>query len=242
MTTTSNTKYIDYLSEDEPMPGQLWVCISFLSPEGIKNCSVRGLKIRGVYGTRQEADKRAEQLQKIDSDFHVFVGEMGKWLPWDPDPNDIQDQIYQEKQLNDLMKGYKENLDNAKKMQHQRKDDMIRQAAVEEQSKQENNAKEKTKARLRKKLEAKKQQKKLNNFVDKDLEKNPMNQKQLTDTEKTLQIYEKKLKEEEELIKSEKQRINKNEKQINEKSQTIETIESKLSKIQELYEKLNKKD
>ena len=36
----SNTKYIDYLTEDEIIMSQQWVCISFLSPEGIKNCSM----------------------------------------------------------------------------------------------------------------------------------------------------------------------------------------------------------
>src|SRR3989304_5647810 len=110
-TPTQNTKYIDYLTEDTPIPGQLWVCVSFLSPEGIKNCSVRGLKVRGVYGTHQEADNRAKELQKLDPDFNVFVGEVGKWLAWDPDPNDVQDSVYQEKELNDLMKGYKDNLE-----------------------------------------------------------------------------------------------------------------------------------
>lgn len=238
---TSNTKYIDYLNEDEPIPGQLWVCISFLSPEGIKNCSIRGLKIRGIYGTKQEADKRAEYLQKMDPDFHVFVGEVGKWLPWDPDPNDIEDQIYQEKQLNDLMKGYKENLGNAKRMEQQRKDDMIKQAAIEEKSK-----KEKINNRLKKKLEARKQQKKMNDIVNKSLKKSndetKSEEKPMTDAEKKLQEYENKLKEEEELIKSEKQKINKKKDQIEEKKQTIESIDSKLLKIQELYEKLNKKN
>ena len=34
---------------------------------------------------------------------------MGKWIPWDPNPNDIADQEYAEDQLNTLMKKYKEN-------------------------------------------------------------------------------------------------------------------------------------
>jgi hypothetical protein len=72
----TTTKYVDHLNEDEPLTGQKWVCISFLSPEGIKNCSVRGLKIRGVYDLREDADKRAKELQETDPDFHVFVGEV----------------------------------------------------------------------------------------------------------------------------------------------------------------------
>lgn len=221
---SEETKYIDYLKEDDPIPGQLWVCISFLSPEGIRNCSIRGLKIRGVYGTKQEADDRAVKLQKMDPDFHVFVGEVGKWLPWDPDPNDVEDQIYQEKELNKLMKGYKENLDNAKKMQQQRKDDMLKQAATEEKSK-----KEQIVDRLRKKHAAKKQQKKINDTAT----------LQLTDKETELKTKEEEIKTKEKLIKSEKQRLDKIDQKIDEKKQNLETIESKLAKIQELYEKLN---
>jgi hypothetical protein len=71
--------------------------------------TVRGLKIRGAYSTREEAESRAKKLQKMDADHNIFVGQIGKWLPWDPSPNAIQDQEYAEDQLNTLMKKYKEN-------------------------------------------------------------------------------------------------------------------------------------
>jgi len=223
---SKNTKYIDYLTEDKPIPGQLWVCVSFLSPEGIKNCSVRGLKNRGLIGTKQEADERANELQKVDADFHVFVGEMGKWLPWDPDPNDVQDQIYQEKELNDLMKGYKDNLQKAKKVQEDRKESMIRDAARQEQSRDG-----KAKNRLQKKLAANKQQEKINTLANKSVMQQEADLKQLDDS----------LKKEEEVIKMEKQKLETSNKQIAESTQTLDSIDSKLSKIQELYEKINAK-
>lgn len=266
-TQNSSTKYIDYLTEDPPIPGQLWVCVSFLSPEGIKNCSLRGLKIRGVFGTRPEADKYAEELQKIDPDFHVFVGEMGKWLPWDPDPNDIKDNIYQEKELNDLMKGYKDNLDKAKKMQQDRKESMIREGAKQEQSnlkksktekaekiekqtgkinKNSKNNVDQAKDRLRKQLEDKRQQNVVinTNEYKKDddmIEINTVDKKQLSEKEQELNKIEENVKTEEELAKAELNRINETKKEINNTTQNLETIDSKLAKIQELYEKLNKK-
>lgn len=241
--STSKTKYIDYLSEDPPIPGQLWVCISFLSPEGIKNCSLRGLKIRGVFGTKQEADKRAEELQKIDSDFHVFVGEMGKWLPWDPDPNDSGDQVYQEKELQDLMKGYKENLGKAAKVQEDRKKEMIQKAAREEQKTvSKTQAKNKTHARLIKQLEDKKKQESAKDELTKDDDEiNQTGKKKVTDTELELKNIEEYVKQEEELAKSERERINETKKQIDNSAQNLESIDSKLSKIQELYERVNKK-
>jgi hypothetical protein len=71
--------------------------------------SVRGLKIRGVYGNQAEAVARSKKLQRNDTIHNVFVGEVGKWLPWDPNPNAVAEQEYAEDQLNTLMKKYKEN-------------------------------------------------------------------------------------------------------------------------------------
>jgi len=73
--------------------------------------SVRGLKIRGVYGSNEEAVARSKKLQRNDTLHNIFVGEVGKWLPWDPAPADVADQEYAEEKLNTLMKKYKENED-----------------------------------------------------------------------------------------------------------------------------------
>jgi len=74
--------------------------------------TVRGLKIRGVYGSQAEAVARSKKLQRQDTVHNIFVGEVGKWLPWDPEPNDVAEQEYAEEQLNTLMKKYKENEDS----------------------------------------------------------------------------------------------------------------------------------
>ena len=39
-----SNREIDFLKEDPALPNQKYVLLSFLSPEGIKNCKVRGLK------------------------------------------------------------------------------------------------------------------------------------------------------------------------------------------------------
>ena len=198
---------------------------------------MRGLKIRGVYGTKEEADERAKELQKFDPDFHVFVGEVGKWLPWDPDPNDIKDQQYQEEELQKLMVGYKDNLEKAKKMQQQRKTDMIRQAAAQEQSREE-----KQRAKLRKKLEAKKQLSTIESIVNKNTNETISDEEPVPIVDKDIQLKQEEelLKKQEELAKSEKQRLDKTQKELNEKEQNLQTLDSKLAKIQELYDKLNK--
>ena len=150
----------DFLEVDRPIPGQNFVCLSFISPENVledKNLyslykfhlsqnegseltfsqfkeqytdfcdsnektlqtefdeicefrtNVRGIKIRGVYDTQREANVRAQVLQKMDSSFHVYVGQVGYWLPWDPNPNNIEEQEYLNKDLNRLNKEYAKN-------------------------------------------------------------------------------------------------------------------------------------
>jgi hypothetical protein len=71
--------------------------------------TIRGLKVRGVYDTQNEAVGRAKTLQKLDPAFNVYVGQIGFWLPWDPEPSDVANQEYADDQLNTLMKKYKEN-------------------------------------------------------------------------------------------------------------------------------------
>merc|ERR1711916_246365 len=129
---------IDYLTEDKPLANQKFVCLSFLSPEGISNCKIRGLKVRGVYDTYEDATERAKELRDMDKHFHVFVGEVGKWLPWDPEPDskNVKDAEYAETELNTLMKSYMKN----------QKDEETRKSEMLEKSVQENlNIRKKTK-------------------------------------------------------------------------------------------------
>ncbi len=151
---------VDFLEVDRPIPGQNYVCLSFISPDkilGNKNLyilykfhlsmnegcdltfaqfkdkyedyadlnegtiqkefdeicdfqtNVRGVKVRGIYDTQREANVRAQVLQKMDNSFHVYVGQVGYWLPWDPNPNNVEDQEYLNKDLNRLNKEYNKN-------------------------------------------------------------------------------------------------------------------------------------
>ena len=107
---------IDHLEEDNSIPNQNYVCLSFVSPEGIKGCDLRALKVRGVYPTYDLAQERAKELQEKDGCFNIFIGEVGKWLPWDPNPHEgAKDQVYYEEQMQELIAGYKENIKNSKK-------------------------------------------------------------------------------------------------------------------------------
>ena len=73
--------------------------------------SMRGVKVRGVYGNVKEAELKAKKLQTKDKYHNIFMAEMGKWTPWDPQPHEVKDQEYNNDQLNTLMKKYHENED-----------------------------------------------------------------------------------------------------------------------------------
>ena len=82
--------------------------------------SMRGLKVRGVYGNTKEAELKAKKLQTKDKYHNIFIGEVGKWLPWDPQPHEVRDQEYAQDQLNTLMRKYKENEDDREKLFEER--------------------------------------------------------------------------------------------------------------------------
>ena len=83
--------------------------------------TVRGLKVRGVYASQAEAVARSKKLQRQDTLPNICVGEVGKWLPWDPDPAEVSEQEYAEDQLNTLMKNYKENEESREAFQRERR-------------------------------------------------------------------------------------------------------------------------
>jgi hypothetical protein len=217
----------DFLLEDDQIAGQQFYCISFLSPEGIKNCSMRGIKMRGVYATVEEAKARCEYLKSVDPKMHVFVGDVGKWLPWDPNPNTCKDQVYQEKELNDLMKGYNDNYDMAKKMHDQRRGDKQKEVAYNELDKTN-----KIKYRLQEQLKKNNLDKKLETIISDSVSNKSINKenKEEANQEATHVTF----KDREKLLLDQSM-------SISNKKNEVSSITNKLSNIQEMYNKLQEK-
>ena len=222
---------VDYLEVDKPIPGQNYVCISFVSPENvytqkelfmfnkymnqrcgefenkideiIKDCSddlrhkverelkakvteemkytyekfqssfedfkykyneelekrfnqicngkthIRGVKVRGVYDSYQQAEAKAKELQRGDRSFHIFIGQVGYWLPWDPTADKVENEEYLEEELNNMMKSYKQN-------------EINRDIFYEEQKR------EKLKEAERERMEAEKSKKKIEEQLDEE--------------------------------------------------------------------------
>ena len=71
--------------------------------------SVRGVKIRGSFGSQEEAELRAKLLREIDNSMDIFVGPVGTWLVWEPDAYKTGKMEFLEEELNSLMHKKHEN-------------------------------------------------------------------------------------------------------------------------------------
>jgi hypothetical protein len=80
----------------------------------------RGLKVRGVYPTLEEAELRCKMLREMDPNHDVFVGPVGLWMPWDPEAYKTGRVEYVEEELNQLMHEKTKNEDFAKSAFEQR--------------------------------------------------------------------------------------------------------------------------
>ena len=64
--------------------------------------SVRGLKIRGVFSSQEEAERKAKKIRELDPNHDILVGPVGIWLPWDPDAYKTGRIEFMEDELNQL--------------------------------------------------------------------------------------------------------------------------------------------
>lgn len=115
------TNYVNLLPE-----GQKFLCLSFLTDRE-NNKTLTGVRFGGAFATYEEACEQAKKLQQVDQYFNVYVGEGGKWLPFDPSPEQVQSSEYANEQLNNMMKSYLENQEKAKLFHEQRKNEMVKQ-------------------------------------------------------------------------------------------------------------------
>ena len=87
--------------------------------------NIRGIKVRGVYESLQEAQARCQQLRQIDNDkFNIYISEMGTWCPWSPNPSEIKDQEFAIDSLNTMMKDYEQNVSSKNEEFNARKKDL----------------------------------------------------------------------------------------------------------------------
>jgi hypothetical protein len=71
--------------------------------------NVRGVKVRRAFATVEEAQVMAKVFQRKYPKDNIYIGKVGAWLPWDPSEHLMPEVEYAEKELNELMRRYKEN-------------------------------------------------------------------------------------------------------------------------------------
>jgi len=71
--------------------------------------NTRGIKVRGVFGSQEEAELRCKLLREQDPNHDVYVGPVGIWMPFHPEAYKTGKVEYLEKDLNDLMAQKKKN-------------------------------------------------------------------------------------------------------------------------------------
>jgi vacuolar-type H+-ATPase subunit I/STV1 len=146
--TKVNVDSIDYLTEDPVINDQRFMCVSFLTSKSVeekyrdKDLSVCGVKVRGCYATYEEAKSRAEFLRKCDQYHNIYVAEVGKWCPFEDNPEKAKDSDYMNKELNNLMKSYWKQQTDAKEFHEVRKQDMMKKALDEVTKKKQQNESE----------------------------------------------------------------------------------------------------
>jgi hypothetical protein len=108
--------------------------------------NVRGVKVRRVFGNLEECQTYAKVMQKRYPHDNLYIGKVGAWLPWDPSEHVMPEVEYAEKELNELMRKYKENEVNrdiffeeekAEKIKKQREENKKRQEKLLEDAKKD---------------------------------------------------------------------------------------------------------
>ena len=108
LTSTIEDDYKNFLDEHEDrLEKEFGEAHSFQT-------SVRGIKVRGVFPTQQEAELRCKMLRQNDPNHDVYVGPVGIWVPFHPEAYKTGRVEYMEETLNELMSEKKKNEDKAK--------------------------------------------------------------------------------------------------------------------------------
>jgi hypothetical protein len=93
--------------------------------------SVRGVKIRGVFSTQEESESHCKKLRERDPAHDIYVGQVGVWMPFEPDSYRTGRVEFLEPELNRLHQEKTVNAAKAKEAFDQRIKDAKRKAIEE---------------------------------------------------------------------------------------------------------------
>jgi len=233
---------VDYLDEDPVISSQKYCVISVLTPKNFKDIddksSMYTFKVRGSYETVDEAQKRIQFLNSIDPNVNIYLAEVGKWCPFDDDPEKAKDAVYKDEELNRLMKGYKENQEKAKEHFQQRKAEMVAKALADTKEKKEKlKAEEDERKKLLKKVIVDAPAENSQEVISSLENSSSGNNKQIdVMVEETLQEKEKQLKEKEKKVLEGKKEIEQKKGEIHTQQDKIRKLNDEMNAAKKKYE------
>ena len=122
---TNDGEIIDY--NISKVSGQKYICYSFCAP--LMNHNIWGIKIRGIFNSKEEAEKHCVYLTQQDKYFDIFIGKLGELYSYDTDINQIKDVKYRDDKLQKLIDKHKNietNLETKTNVNHsQRKQELL---------------------------------------------------------------------------------------------------------------------
>lgn len=149
-------KEISTLPNDTPIDAQKYTVFSFVSPSTVKGMTECAFMFRGAFPTIEEAREHARQLQQINGDFNIFVGEGFKWMYFNQDIEKCIDVVYKEERLNEIMTEFKKQNEEKDKMEKERQQKMVDDMEKDNKVKKyenSDNPDDKVKLTLKQKLE-----------------------------------------------------------------------------------------
>lgn len=152
----------DFLDENPPVALKYGI-ITVYFPKYIKNLKSIHIKIRGLFQSMTEMNKRVRQLEKLYPKDRIYKFEIGKWCALSDDEN--LSELEKNKQLNYLMKCYLNNLEHEAEDFEKRKEELTEKNKQEQKVKKIQNRRERRKA---KKEAEKKSKEKSTEFVSND--------------------------------------------------------------------------
>ena len=93
--------------------------------------NTRGIKVRGVFGSQEEAEMRCKMLREQDPNHDVYVGAVGMWMPFHPEAYKTGRVEYLEKDLNEWKDKYFEALQELIKVKAELEGTMLRLSHME---------------------------------------------------------------------------------------------------------------
>jgi hypothetical protein len=133
----------DFLDEDIEIRNQKYCVLSYTlpkpgdsDPKGKKRVGYDTpmVKIRGSFSTVEECESRIERLKKSDKYFHMYVASVGTWGPLLTEAQHKEsgtNSVFMNQEMNEFMKGYKENQDKQTDIFEERKKELAEKARFE---------------------------------------------------------------------------------------------------------------